>query len=368
MVDTPRSLGSVLVVGGCGFLGSRIVRQLLESHNTTSLAVVDIDTNRARLPSVSYHDADISSQEDVKSVFRQLRPNTVFHTAAPKPFSSAKSSFEKINIDGTRNLLEAAQNTGSVNAFIYTSSSGVIHDSISNITDADETWPILYTPVQKSPHAHSKAIAENLVLRANRQNTTMLTTSLRPSGLFGEDDPLIVKPMIEAAASGNYRYQIGNGQNLFDWTYVGNAATAHIRAAHILTAAHSKSPTSIPHSLRVDGEAFLLTNDEPMPFWKFARGLGAAAGYSTTKEEDIRVIPVIVGLAMAGIAEWIVWLFSLGRKTSSVNVASVRYSTINRTFRIEKAKSRLGYRPEVSMAEGIRRAGESFAREKKKEM
>ena len=364
MVDTPRSLGSVLVVGGCGFLGSRIVRQLLKSHNTTPLAVVDIDTNRVRLPNVSYHDLDISSREDVESIFRQLRPNTVFHTAAPKPFSSPKSSFEKINVGGTRNLLEAAQDTRSVKAFIYTSSSGVIHDSVSNLADVDETWPVLYKPIQKSVYVHSKAVAEDLVLRANRQNGAMLTTSLRPSGMFGEDDPSIVKPMIEAAASGKYRYQIGNGQNLFDWTYVGNAAAAHIQAAHILTTSHSKPPTQIPNNRRVDGEAFLITNGEPMAFWEFARVLGAAAGHPT-KEEDIRTIPVIVGLVMAAIAEWIVWVFSFGRKESSVNVASVRYSTINRTFRIEKAKSRLGYRPEVGMAEGIRRAGESFS---KKEM
>ncbi len=360
MVDTPRSLGSVLVVGGCGFLGSRIVRQLLESHNTSSLAVVDIKTDRARLPNVSYHDADISSQEDVKSCFRQLRPDVVFHTASPNPISPM-SSLEKINVGGTQNLLKVAQDIGCVKAFIYTSSSSVLHDSISDMVGADETSPVLYMPVQKSAYAHSKALADDLVLRANREKGTMLTTSLRPSGMFGEDDPGTVKPMVEAAASGRYRYQVGSGKNLFDWTYIGNAVEAHIRAAYVLLEDHSKPLSSIPSNRRVDGESFLITNDEPMAFWEFARSLGAAAGYPT-KKKDIRAIPITVGLAMAAIAEWAVWIFSLGQKKSKMNVSGIRYSTINRTFRIEKAKSRLRYKPEINMAEGIRRAGESFSK------
>ena len=372
MNDTPRSLVCVLVVGGCGFLGSCIVHHLQEHQHTSSLAVIDINTSRNQLPNVSYHELDISCKEDVSSIFRQLRPDIVFHTATPKPFSSPEYLFEKINVGGTRNLLEAAKDVGCVKAFIYTSSSGVIHDSVSDIFELDETAPVLYMPVQKSVYAHSKAVAEDLVLKANRESAnggggggkvTMLTTALRPSGLFGEDDQGTVKPLVDAAASGSFRFQLGDGKNLFDWTYVVNAVQAHIRAAYVLMEHHSKSPSDIPSDRRVDGEAFLITNGEHMAFWEFARAIGAAAGYPTN-EKDVYSVPISVGLALAAVAEWIVWLFSLGRKRSKMSVWSMRYSTLNRTFRIDKAKSRLGYKPEVSVAEGITRAGESFSKDK----
>ena len=84
-------------------------------------------------------------------------------------------------------------------------------------------------PIQKSPYAQSKALADDLIIRANREKGTMLTTSLRPSGMFGEEHPGTVKPMVEAAASRKYRYQVGKGEKLFDWTNVGDAVEAHIK-------------------------------------------------------------------------------------------------------------------------------------------
>ena len=350
-------------MGGCGFLGHRIVRQLLDLHCTSSLSVLDIKTDRARLADVSYHNADISSFEQVESLLRQLRPDVLIHTASPTAFSHDMSFFEKVNVGGTRNLLEAAQEIDNLKAFIYTSSASVIHDSVSDLLDADETFPVLYIPVQKSEYSHTKALAEDLVLQANRENGYMLTVSLRPSGLFGEDDPTTVKPMVEAAASGKYRYQIGNGKNMFDWTYVGNAAQAHIQAAYTLLDAHQKAPSAIPKERRVDGEAFIITNDEPVAFWDFARALGAAAGYPT-KAENIRIIPRMIGLAIAAIAEWIVWIMSLGQTKSSMTLSGIRYSTMSRTFRIEKAKKILNYKPQVNMTEAMRRAGESFAKKR----
>ena len=323
---------------------------------------MDIKIDPSQLPNVTYHRADISCLADIKTALHQLRPDVIFHTASPTAFAHNLDFFLKINVEGTRNLLEAAQEVGCVKAFIYTSSASVIHDSVSDLHDADDTWPVLYMPVQRSEYSHTKALAEDIVLRANRQSHT-LTLSLRPSGMFGEEDQTTVKPMVEAAASGKYKYQIGSGKNLFDWTYIGNVAQAHVDAAYALLEAHGKPLSSIPTERRVDGETFLITNDEPVAFWDFARSLGAAAGYPT-KVEDVRSIPRLVGLAMAYIAEWAVWIVFFGQKKSAMSVSGIRYSTTHRTFCVDKAKKRLHYQPEVDMAEGIRRAGESFSKKR----
>ena len=361
MTDANQSLGSVLVVGGCGFLGHRIVRQLLESCPASEVTVVDIRTDRNQYNTVAYRNADISSKNEVQSIFDQVRPRLVFHTASPPALSQDMDLYMRVNVDGTRNLIECALSTENTIAFVYTSSASVIHDSISDLVDVDESAPVLHMPVQREAYSHTKALAETLVLEANRKNGRLLTTAIRPSGLFGEGDLTTVKPMVEAAASGKYKYQVGDGNSPFDWTYVGNAAQAHILAALALV----KAGLFSQHIDGVDGEAFLVTNDEPMPFWKFARALGAAAGYPT--KEKIRVIPRTVGLTMAIIAEWLVWMTSFGRRKSNITRHGIRFSTMTRTFRIDKARIRLKYKPLVNMKEGIRRAGKSFAKDTKRD-
>ncbi len=359
-----QNLGSVLVVGDCGFLGHRIVAQLIDSDATTKISVLALKIDRNRNPNVSYHAGDISSKSNVQSIFNRIRPQIVIHTASPPPFAHNMDFLMRVNVEGTRNLLVSAQEVGSVVAFVYTSSASIIHDSVNDLVDADESFLVLYMPVQRVPHSHTKALAEDLVLSANRKNGDMLTVSLRPSGLFGEGDPTTVRPMVDSAASGKYKYQVGDGSNLFDWTYVENAAHAHILAACALLKAHrSSSPTSAGE--RVDGEAFFITNDEATPFWDFARSLGAAAGYPT-KLEDIRAVPRIVGLMIAMIAEWMVWLTSLGRKQSSMTRMGIKYSTMTRTYPIDKAKKRLQYKSLVGMEEATRKSGESFVSDSKK--
>lgn len=356
-----QNLGSVIVVGGCGFLGHQIVSQLLET--TTEVSVLDVRTDRNRLPSVTYHEGDISSVKDVLSVFEYVRPAVVIHTASPSIFTQSMSFFMRINVDGTRNLLECAERVG-VKAFVYTSSASVLHNTVSDLINVDESAPVLYMPDQKEAYNHTKALAEDLVLAANRKNdSNMLTVSLRPSGLFGEGDPTAVKTMVDAAAAGKYKYQIGDGKNLIDWTYAGNAAHAHILAAKALLRAYA-SPAR-PDSERVDGEAFLLTNDEPIPFWEFVRGLGAAAGYPTNPQQ-IQEIPVALALMIAITLEWLVWFASLGRRQTTKLSLGMRFGCMTRTSCIDKAKTRLGYKPLVNMQEGIKRAGGSFATKAKK--
>ena len=362
--DLMPSLGSTLVVGGCGFLGHQIAKTLLENHTSNDISVLDIKTDRNRLPGVNYYDGDICSKSDILSVLTRIQPKVIFHTASPPAPAGNLDLFMRVNVLGTRNLLECSQDTRTVLAFIYTSAASVLNDSVNDSLDVDENSPVLYMPIQKSPYGHSKAVAESLVLKANRQNGKMLTTAIRPSGLFGENDLTAVKPMVNAAVEGKHKYQIGDGRNLFDWTYIGNAVHAHILAAQALLKA-SNSNSIVPTNEVVDGETFLITNDEAIPFWDFARGLGTAAGYPT-KAEEIRVIPRIVGLAMATIAEWVVWISSFGRKKSSITRGGIRFSTMTRTFRIDKAKRRLGYKPLVSMQEGMRRAGHSYARDAQK--
>jgi sterol-4alpha-carboxylate 3-dehydrogenase (decarboxylating) len=310
-----------------------------------------------------YHSADISIKANVETVLATVRPQVIIHTASPVALSTNAALYYRVNVDGTRNLLECARSIKTVKAFIYTASASVVHDSISDLIDADESFPVLYVPDQKEIYSHTKALADDLVRAANGSGDGMLTVCLRPAGIFGEGDQNTLRKMIENAEAGENRFQIGSGKNLFDWTYVGNVAGAHILAAEaLLLRSSSASGTNLP---RVDGEAFFITNGDPMPFWDFVRAIGDAAGFPVDGK-DVWVIPKHLGLTLATIVEWIVWTMSFGMETSTMTRGGIRYSCLTRTYRIDKARARLGYKPTVDMNEGIRRGVDWWVAEKMK--
>lgn len=368
MASNQRAFGSVLVIGGCGYLGSALVQDLRASRSTSSISIADIRLSPTRLPNVAYHELDICSQNAVSTLLNQIRPNVIFHTASPPAFGYDLPFYLRVNVDGTKNLLQAAKAVGTVKAFIYTSSASVVHDGMSDLLDADDSTPVVLLPKQKSTYTHSKVLAEQAVLSANRScedggGGNMLTVSIRLSGMFGESDPSSTKPLIEAARNGKFRFQMGDGRNLFDRTYVGNVVQAHVRAANALLSVHGSPGTPNPSDQRVDGEAFLITNDEPTPFWETSRAIGAAAGHPTPAAQ-VKIIPKWLGLVIVAMMEWMAWVSSLGRQDTTMMSTGIRYSMLNRTYNIEKAKKRLGYRPTVDMAEAIQRAGASFAQGK----
>lgn len=332
--------------------------RLLQLSSFGPVAVLDLRTDRNQLESVDYHNGDISSKADVMAVLRKVQPRTIIHVASPPAMLHDHRLYDKVNIDGTRTLVECAQQLGSVRAFVYTSSASVVHDSVNDLVMADESLPVLQYPQQTEYYSHTKGVAEGIVLAANRSPPTMLTTAIRPAGIFGEADYQNLAKQVEAARAGKFRFQMGDGRNLFDFTYVGNVAHAHIVAAEALLrrADESETPAS---SGRVDGQAFFITNDEPRPFWDFARAVAANAGFPVAKEQ-VWVIPKSVGLVIATIVEWIVWLFSMGTKQPTMSRSAIKFSCMTRTYCIDRAKRDLGYRPVISLDEGIKRGVQWF--------
>ena len=349
-------MSPVLITGGCGFIGFHLVQHVLTTEPSCHIHILDINTNHNRIENenLTYHTCDISSAPAVNDVLKKARPRTIFHVACPDSMIINDAHFFQVNVIGTRNLLSSAAQVGTVRALIVTSTSSVIHDNVTDLLDADETLPILEPPAQKRIYTLTKATSEKEILEANRKNgdSDMLTCSIRPCTVIGEADTICLGKMMANAAAGKARFQMGEGKNVYDFMYVGNLADAHILAAHRLLAAWGKPAP--PAEKRVDGECFNITNDERILFWEFVRKVSAAAGYPV-KKEDIKVVPVWIGLLMGWLSEWIVWAKSGGRRQPIMTVEATRLSTIHRTMSVEKAKRVLGYRPAVSLEEGIER-------------
>ena len=160
-----RSLGNVVVVGGCGFLGSHIVSLLLARYSSTVPAthihVCDLRTpSESAQEGASYHTADITDSSSVSSLFNKIKPDVVIHTASPnfelvKTGKAAREMMYKVNVQGTNVLLEEAKRVGA-KAFVYTSSASVISDMRTNLVNADERYKPIRGKLQKEYYADTK--------------------------------------------------------------------------------------------------------------------------------------------------------------------------------------------------------------------
>ncbi|KAI4268330.1 MAG: hypothetical protein LQ337_007906 [Flavoplaca oasis] len=348
----PLSLAPVLVIGGCGFVGHAIVCQLMKARNLSpsEIHVLDLHVDRNRESSVNYHKGSITEKADVERIFANVKPRVVIHTASPVVDPRNNHIYHKVNVDGTRILLDYAAQTGT-QAFVHTSSPSIVHDNVSDLVMADENLPVLHGSAQTEIYSRTKGEAEDLVLASNGKYG-MPTCAIRPSGIFGPGECQILQGMMKAYEEGKTKFQLGSNENYFDFTEVNNVAIAHILAAEKLLQLSTEKEKATKTATKVDGEAFIITNDDPYKFWDFTHAVWAAAGDRTTPEQRW-VIPKGLGLVLATLIEWVVWIIFLGTREPSLTRQKVKYSAMTRTFNIDKAKTRLGYKPIVNMQDGI---------------
>lgn len=157
--------------------------------------------------------------------------------------------------------------------------------------------------------------------------------------------------MVTAFRKGQTKFQIGSNDNLFDFSYVQNIAHGHILAVNALLQTYKMLPTVPLDSKRVDGEAFFITNGQPVYFWDFARAVWREAG-DTLPMSSVWHLGRDFAFAVGGTLEWLFWAMG---KTPNLTRQQVKYSCMTRYYSIDKAKRRLGYRPIVDLDEGIRR-------------
>lgn len=140
----------VLLSGGSGFVGAAIARAFAEKHPQWSLTIVDLNPPgpvNIVPESASFVRVDVTNKDEVSEAFQRIRPDIVIHTAGIVPRLSERfgrrleSMTRKINVEGTRNMLDAAKAIGA-RGFVYTSSCCVVTDYLDMpFPNIDERWP-----------------------------------------------------------------------------------------------------------------------------------------------------------------------------------------------------------------------------------
>ncbi|KAF7874152.1 hypothetical protein EAF04_002824 [Stromatinia cepivora] len=340
----------ILVIGGCGFLGSHVVGALQTHFSHARVSVLSRSPLNLQ-NGVEYHAGDICSATDIEALLDLIHPNIIIN-AASTPASAGLKASDATTVGGTRNSLACAVKCPSVKHYIYISSTSIVTGApFSLITESDATLLKPGSP-HHDPYIMAKSTADAMVLAANCP-TQLRTAVLRPCGIIGERDAQVVPSLLKALEQGMSRIQLGDGTSKFDFVYAGNVADACVCCIEAMVKEELHEPLQ---GYEVAGEAFFITNGEPIGFWSFARLVWCFAG-DRTPPEKIIVVPMWLAFFLARIAEAVMWVFSVGTKRpEKFNRSQMENCSLDRTFNIGKARQRLHWEPKVGLEEAARRS------------
>ncbi len=319
-----------LVTGGGGFLGKYLVRRLISRGDCVRVFSRRSYSSLQQL-GVEQRLGDV---RDVAAVSRACEGmDVVFHTAAIAGIWGSWNQFFGINTEGTRNVIAGCREHH-VAKLVYTSSPSVTFDA-GDQCDVDESIP--YASRWLCHYPHSKALAEQSVLQANRVGD-LTTCALRPHLIWGPEDPHLVPRLIARARIGRLR-RVGERTNRVDMIYVENAAEAHLMAAEAL----------VPDS-PVAGRAYFISQGEPVNCWQWINQILTLAGLSPVDKHISFNSAWHLGYCL----ELGYGLLRLTREPPMTRFLAAQLAK-SHLFNIRRARDDFGYAPRVSTEEGMRR-------------
>lgn len=212
------------VTGATGMLGGELARQL--HQNDFKVTASGRNQERAReliKQGIPFQPMDLNDRDSL--IQAVSGHELVFHCAAfSSPWGEA-DQFIRVNVEGTRNLLDAAVNAG-ISHFLFVSSSSVYFD-FKDRFDIRESDPLPGNPV--TAYTHSKRLAEELV-QSVAVKDGLQSTIIRPRGIIGAGDRSIAPRLLKVAERGFVPLPNG-GNALVDVTCVEDVANALICAS-----------------------------------------------------------------------------------------------------------------------------------------
>ena len=322
----------ILVTGGTGFTGKALVRRLLnDGHQVVALDFQEgLKTQELRDWGAEVVIGTVTDKEVVDRCMQGVE--IVHHLAAAfRQLNVPNSYYWDVNVEGTRNVLEAARRE-QVKKFVYCSTCGV-HGNVDT-PPGNEDSPINAADYYQQTKYEAEPIVKEY------QQKGMETTILRPAAIYGPGDPERFFMIFKRVNKGTFP-MFGNGKTLYHPLYID-----HLVDAHVLAQEPGKGV----------GEAYLIADEEYIEIETLVQKTAAALDVEV-KIPHFPVTPVII---VGHICEKVCKPFKI---TPPIFPRRVDWYRQNRAFSIDKAKRDLGYQPNISIDEGLRRTAAWYRNE-----
>lgn len=317
-------MSRVFVTGGSGYVGRNLIRHLI-ARGDTVLALARSDSSVAWVRNLGAEAVrgDLDSVDVLREGMRGC--DQVFHCGALVVEWAPPQAYQRANVDGTRNVIDAAR-ASAVPVLVHVSTEAVLTDG-SPIIDVDETRPLPVKPLPRYPA--SKAAAERLVREAN--GADVRTVIVRPRLIWGNDDSSVLSQLEHAVNAGRFMW-IDGGRYPTSTCHVDNLCEGLLLAAE----------------RGRGGEIYFVTDGEPVELRGFLTAMLRTRGVDSGE----RCMPHALALSIATAAEKLWDLLGL-RSPPPVTRMAVRLLGEPVTVRDDKARRELGYVGRVSREHGL---------------
>ncbi len=327
----------ILVTGGGGFLGRALVRELVFQEAEVRV-ISRSDYPELRTWGVEVLQGDIRDRKAVLSACQNRQ--IVFHTASKVGHWGNYGDFYDVNVKGTENVIKCCSECG-VKSLIYTSSPSVVFDG-NDVTGADESVP--YPKKYLSNYCATKAIAERKVLSAN--SGRFRTVALRPHGIWGPGDNHILPRLLKSAERGRLKC-IADGNNQVDLNYIDNAVEGHLAAAKRLDEYGEGGVNEMDGG--ISGKIFFLSDGERIRLWWLINRILQIHGLPPVKKKISRFRAKMIACLLE-----IVYRALYKNTEPPLTRYAVAELSCSHWYDISAAKRDLGYKPKVSVREGLK--------------
>ncbi|NXG34883.1 D42E1 reductase, partial [Dromaius novaehollandiae] len=341
---TKRSRKAV-VTGGGGYLGYNLGCALVRS----GMAVVLYDVQKPKWEIPNGADFFKGDVRDYDALFKACEgADCVFHVAAcgMSGLEQASTIFLTFVLKQFILCTIVVCKQRSIPRLIYTSTVNVVFGGNPIEEGDEETVP--YFPLEKhfNHYSRTKAIADQMVLAANgtllKGGNKLHTCVLRPPGIYGPEEQRHLPRVAVNIQRSLFNFKFGNHKVQMNWVHIGNLVQAHLLAAEALTS---------EKGYVASGQAYYIHDGENVTFSEWIVPLFEKLGY---RKPWIH-IPVLLVHIAATVMEYLhLALKPFFSFTPFLTRNEVWHVTVTHTFRIDKARSQLGYKPKkFSLADSV---------------
>lgn len=316
-------MSKILITGANGFIGSHLVEKFIaEGHQVFGLVRKTSDLSLIENMDIQLRYGDVTQPESLTEVCGGI--DILVHNAGLASDWGSIELFRSVNVEGTKNIAQAALEKG-VKRIVQMSSVAIHGFDNSFAVKEDDALNPVYN------YSTSKMEAEHWILDFGKKNNIEVT-AIRPGNVFGERDHTFIEKYIEALVSGQIAY-VNGGKSMTCPTYVRN-----LRDAVYLASQNEKAV----------GEAFLITDGLEINWKDFTNALAEKMNVKKPKLS----IPLWLGLPIAGLVETAYKV--VGAKSAPLITKYRMYNGgTDYYFSIEKAKSLLGFNPKYDLDESL---------------